>query len=175
MSKTDSILTSCREKYMHAALELAREAAAGGEIPVGCVIVGAGGEILGTGRNRRETDHDATAHAEMEAIREACRKRGDWRLENCTLYVTLEPCPMCASALVMSRLPFCVFGTRDPQKGCFGSVYDFAHDPLFQSVTEWDSGTMEKACREQLQAFFRRRRSSGKNTAEPVRTDAPDA
>ena len=160
--------------FMRLALELAEEAGRQGDVPVGAVLV-RDGQVIASACNRRERDHDPLGHAEMLILREISTTLDRWNLQGCTLYVTLEPCPMCASALVMSRLPFCVFGTRDPQKGCFGSVYDFAHDPLFQSVTEWDSGTMEKACREQLQAFFRRRRSSGKNTAEPVRTDAPDA
>ena len=157
MSKTDSILTSCREKYMHAALELAREAAAGGEIPVGCVIVGAGGEILGTGRNRRETDLDATAHAEIEAIREACRKRGDWRLENCTLYVTLEPCPMCAGAIINARVSSVVYGAREEHSGSCGSVIDlFSENYGFRPKVY--GGVLKEECAAVLRAFFDRLR-----------------
>ena len=103
MSSTESMLTSEMEENMDRALALARQAAAAGEIPVGCVVVGPGGEILGEGRNRREADGDATAHAEMEAIRSACAALGSWRLTDCSMYVTLEPCPMCAGAVINAR------------------------------------------------------------------------
>ena len=111
-----------REDYMRAALALAREAAADGEVPVGCVIVDAGGRIIGRGRNRRERTHRADAHAEMEAIAEACRARGTWRLDGCTLYVTLEPCPMCAGAIINARVPVVVYGAKEPNFGSCGSV-----------------------------------------------------
>ena len=157
MSKTESILTSCREKYMRAALELAREAAAEGEIPVGCVIVGTDGEIVGSGRNRRETNHDATAHAEMEAIREACRKRGDWRLENCTLYVTLEPCPMCAGAIINARVSSVVYGAREERSGSCGSVIDlFSENYGFRPKVY--GGVLKEECAAVLREFFYRLR-----------------
>ena len=122
------------EKYMRMALELAREAAAEGEVPVGCVIADASGEIVGRGRNRREARADATAHAEIEAIREAGEKLGSWRLEGCTLYVTLEPCPMCAGAIINARVPMVVFGAADELSGSCGSVIDlfferYGHHP----------------------------------------------
>ena len=101
-----------REEYMSAALTLAREAFDEGEIPVGCVITDAQGNIIGRGRNKREESHDATHHAEMEAIREACRTVGDWRLTGCTIYVTLEPCPMCAGGIINSRIPTVVSARR---------------------------------------------------------------
>ena len=98
-----------REGYMSLALALAREAAANGEVPVGCVIAGSDGRVIGRGRNRREERGDATAHAEVEAIREACAAVGDWRLSGCTMYVTLEPCPMCAGAIINARIPTLVY------------------------------------------------------------------
>ena len=118
------------DDYMHEALALAREAAAAGEVPVGCVIAGPDGRVIGYGRNRREESGDATAHAEIEAIREACAALGDWRLEDCTLYVTLEPCPMCAGAILNARVPRVVFGARDPSVGCCGSVIDLFYEKL---------------------------------------------
>ena len=118
------------DDYMHEALALAREAAAAGEVPVGCVIAGPDGRVIGYGRNRREESGDATAHAEIEAIREACAALGDWRLEDCTLYVTLEPCPMCAGAILNARAPRVVFGARDPSVGCCGSVIDLFYEKL---------------------------------------------
>ena len=102
---------------MAAALALAREAAAAGEIPVGCVITDGAGNVIGRGRNRREEGADATAHAEIEAIREACRALGTWRLDGCTLYVTLEPCPMCAGAILNARIPTVVYGAREAKSG----------------------------------------------------------
>jgi tRNA(adenine34) deaminase len=110
-----------REFYMRRALELAREAAIDGEVPVGCVITDEEGRIIGRGRNRREKSGSALGHAELEAILEACRARGDWRLSGCTLYVTLEPCPMCAGAIINARIPSVVFGARDAAMGACGS------------------------------------------------------
>ena len=112
------------EAYMNEALALAREASAAGEVPVGCVIVGPQGNVIGRGRNRREENSDATAHAEIEAIREACQSLGDWRLEGCRLYVTLEPCPMCAGAIINARVPAVFYGAREAQSGACGSVID---------------------------------------------------
>ena len=122
------------EAYMRMALELAREAADAGEVPVGCVIADADGKVIGRGRNRREENADATAHAEIEAIREAGETLGSWRLDGCTLYVTLEPCPMCAGAIINARVPMLVFGAADAVSGSCGSVIDlfferYGHQP----------------------------------------------
>ena len=120
-------------ELMGAAMELAKEAAAAGEVPVGCVIA-RNGQIVGRGRNRREEGKNALAHAEIEAINDACRNLGGWRLWDCTLYVTLEPCPMCAGAIVNARIPTVVFGASDDKCGACGSVcdlfsMDFNHHP----------------------------------------------
>ena len=121
------------ETYMRMALELAAEAEGDGDVPVGCVIV-KDGQVIGRGRNRREERGDATAHAEVEAIRDACARTGSWRLTGCTLYVTLEPCPMCAGAIINSRIRTLRYGTRDDKAGCCGSVLNlfeerFNHHP----------------------------------------------
>ena len=145
------------ESYMREALSLAREAAGAGEVPVGCVIADREGRIIGRGRNRREESGDATAHAEIEAIRAACAAVGDWRLEGCTLYVTLEPCPMCAGAIVNSRVPTLVFGARDANMGAVGSVIDlfferFGHRPaVYAGVLREESAAL-------LRDFFREKR-----------------
>ena len=110
------------EEYMALALGLAREAAAEGEVPVGCVIAGPDGSVIGSGRNRREKGSDATAHAEMEAIRSACAALGSWRLTDCSMYVTLEPCPMCAGAVINARVSRLYYGAKEPNSGCCGSV-----------------------------------------------------
>ena len=110
------------EFYMRQALALAEEAARAGEVPVGCVIV-RDGELVGQGRNRREADGDATAHAEVEAIRDACARLGGWRLHGCTLYVTLEPCPMCAGAIINARVEEVRYGVKDPKAGCCGATW----------------------------------------------------
>ena len=145
------------EHYMREALALAREAAEAGEVPVGCVIAGPDGTIIGRGRNRRQELGDATAHAEIEAIREACAARGDWRLDGCTLFVTLEPCPMCTGAIINSRIPCLVFGAREPVSGSCGSVIDlfmerYGHHP---SVF---AGVLREDCAALLRDFFRDRR-----------------
>ena len=110
------------EDYMRLALELAREAAAAGEVPVGCVIAGPDGEVIGRGRNMRREKRSALSHAETEAIEQACRARGDWRLDGCTLFVTLEPCPMCAGAIITSRISTVVYGAREELSGSCASV-----------------------------------------------------
>lgn len=140
------------EYYMSQALVLAREAAAVGDVPVGCVIV-RDGEIVGRGRNRREERGDATAHAEVEAIRDACARLGSWRLHRCALYVTLEPCPMCAGAIVNARVDEVRYGVRDEKAGCCGSVLNlfeerFNHHPRIYR------GPLERECQEVLQKFF---------------------
>ena len=140
------------EQFMDAALELARQAAADGEVPVGCVIVRRG-EIVGRGRNRRETDKTALGHAEIEAISDACRNLGGWRLWDCTLYVTLEPCPMCAGAIVNARIPRVVYGASDAKNGACGSVCDlFSMD--FNHHPTGEKGIREEECAALLSEFF---------------------
>ncbi len=145
------------EKEMHAALVLAREAAELGEVPVGCVVSDAEGIIIGRGRNRREEAGDATAHAELEAIREACQALGDWRLSGCTLTVTLEPCPMCAGAIINARIPTVVYGAKEPVSGSCGSVIDlfferYGHTPKVYG------GVLEQDCAGLLKEFFSNKR-----------------
>lgn len=142
---------------MAAALELAREAFDAGEVPVGCVIADSEGRIIGRGRNRREERGDATAHAEVEAIRQACAAVGDWRLDTCTIYVTLEPCPMCAGAIINARIGTVVFGARERLSGSCGSVIDlfsesYGHRPAVYA------GVLDDACAALLQEFFRGKR-----------------
>ena len=139
-------------RFMEAALELAKEAAAGGEVPVGCVIV-RDGQIVGRGRNRRETDKTALGHAELAAIAEACEKLGGWRLWDCTLYVTLEPCPMCAGAIVNARIPRVVYGASDTKSGACGSVCDL-FSMAFNHHPEVEKGVMEAECAALLSDFF---------------------
>ena len=146
-----------REEYMSLALALAREAAQAGEVPVGCLITDGEGHIIGRGRNRREESGDATAHAEVEAIRQACAALGNWRLENCVLYVTLEPCPMCTGAIINSRIPTVVFGARESLSGSCGSVIDlfsenYGHHPAVFG------GVLAEECAALLRDFFRGKR-----------------
>ena len=143
--------------YMRMALEEAQKAAAEHEIPVGAVVV-KDGEVIARAHNRRENDHDPTAHAELIALREAARLLGDWRLRGCTLYVTLEPCPMCAGAMVMSQLSQCVYGAADEKQGCCGSVYDLPGDPALAGQTKWQSGVLAEECGEMMRTFFAGRR-----------------
>lgn len=145
------------EAYMREALALAREACEAGEVPVGCVIADAGGNIVGRGRNRRQELGDATAHAEIEAIRAACAARGDWRLEGCTLFVTLEPCPMCTGAIINSRVPCLVFGAREPVSGSCGSVIDLFMERYGHHPTVY-AGVLRDDCAALLRDFFKEKR-----------------
>ena len=142
------------EYYMGAALELARMAYAENDIPVGAVIISPEGEVIGRGRNRRRIEHDPTAHAEIVAIREAAGTLGRWNLSGCTLYVTLEPCPMCAGAILQSRISRLVYGCADPKAGCCGTLFDLTSDKRFPHRVEVVSGVMETECRNILQDFF---------------------
>ena len=144
------------EAYMSQALELAREAAAGGDVPVGCVIV-RDGEVIGRGRNRREEAGDATAHAEVEAIRDACARLGSWRLHRCVLYVTLEPCPMCAGAIVNARVEEVRYGVKDEKAGCCGSVLNLFEE-RFNHRPRIYQGPLERECEAVLQEFFQKLR-----------------
>ena len=137
---------------MELALELARQSAAEDEVPVGCVIT-LGDRVVGRGRNRRERGKNALLHAELEAIDEACRTLGGWRLWQCTLCVTLEPCPMCAGAIINARIPRVVYGAKDPKNGCGGSVINLFEMP-FNHRPEVVSGVMEPECAQLLTDFF---------------------
>lgn len=141
------------ETFMLLALEEARLALAEGETPVGCVIV-RDGRIIARGHNRRHNDHDPTAHAEILAIRRAASVLGNWRLSGCTLYVTLEPCPMCAGAILMARLSRLVFGASDPAQGCAGSVYRIPEDPAFSHFCPVDGGVLQEECAALISDFF---------------------
>ena len=145
------------EGYMRQALDLAREAAARGEVPVGCVIV-QGDRVVGRGRNRREEKQHTHSHAEMEAIRQANEALGSWRLDECTLYVTLEPCPMCAGAILNARIPRVYYGARDREMGACGGVLNlFMED--FPQRPALVGGILEEECRGVLSDFFRRLRT----------------
>lgn len=144
------------QDYMRRALELARQAREQGDVPVGCVIV-RDGEIIGEGRNRREEHGDATAHAEMEAIRDACQRTGSWRLHGCTMYVTLEPCPMCAGGIINARVDEVRYGAREEKMGCCGSVLNLFEE-RFNHKPRLYKGPLAEECEEVLQDFFRQLR-----------------
>ena len=145
------------EEYMYRALELAKQCVADGDVPVGCVIVSPDGRIVGEGRNRREADGLATAHAEVEAINMACKTLGSWRLAGCTLYVTLEPCPMCAGAIINARIDEVRYGAKEEKSGCCGSILNlfeerFNHHPRIYG------GLLQDECQDVLMAFFQKLR-----------------
>ena len=144
------------------AMKEAEKAFAEGEIPVGAALYH-GNTLLWADHNRREAQKDPTARAEMLCLRNGAAKLGDWRLKDCTLYVTLEPCPMCSGALLMSRLGRCVFGAADPEAGCCGSIYDLPADPLLHGHTVWEQSDSGEECRELLNRFFSERRPEGGN------------
>lgn len=145
------------EYWMRRAIAEAHKAEALGEVPIGAVIV-RNNEIIGRGYNLRETTLDSTAHAEMVAIREASEVIGAWRLLDCSLYVTLEPCPMCAGAIVQSRVPRVIFGTADPKAGCAGTLMNLLQEPRFNHRTEVICDVLQSECSSMLTQFFRRLR-----------------
>lgn len=153
------------EKYMRAALLEAKKAYALWEVPIGCVIVREG-RIIARGYNRRNTDKNALSHAEISAIRKASKKTGDWRLEDCTLYVTLEPCQMCAGAIVQARMKRVVMGAMNPKAGCGGSILNLLQMKEFNHQTEVTRGVLGEECGEMLTAFFRELRENEKLKTE---------
>jgi len=145
------------ERMMTLALEDARDAAEAGDVPVGAVVA-RGEQVLGRAGNARERDQDPTAHAEILALRQAARAVGSWHLEGCTIYVTLEPCAMCAGALVLARIDRLVYGAADPKAGFCGSLGNLVQDPRLNHAVEITAGVLEGECAELLRSFFRERR-----------------
>ena len=150
-----------QEKYMKEAIRQARKAYALGEVPIGCVIVYEG-KIIGRGYNRRNTDKNTLAHAEITAINKASKKMGDWRLEGCTLYVTLEPCQMCSGAIVQARIDEVVMGSMNPKAGCGGYILNILEMPEFNHQVKVTRGVLEKECSRMLTDFFKELRVSNK-------------
>ena len=157
------------ETYMEMALEEARLAAAEGEVPIGAVVV-CDGTVVGRAHNRRENDADPSAHAEFSALLQAARTLGRWRLTGCTVYVTLEPCLMCAGLMVNGRIDRCVYGAADPKGGALGPLYDVSHDSRLNHEFEVTAGVLEQACADELRAFFRARRAARKAERQADRT-----
>ena len=142
------------EAFMREAMRQAQKAAALGDVPIGCVIVFRG-KIIARGYNRRNADKSVLSNAEIISIKKACKKIGDWRLEDCTMYVTLEPCPMYAGAIVQARIPRVVIGSRNPKAGCAGSVLDLFHEKGFNHQVELEDGVLQEDCTDMLEEFFR--------------------
>ena len=157
------------EKYMKAALKQAQKAYAIDEVPIGCVIV-QNGHIIARGYNRRNIDKNTLAHAELSAIRKASKKTGDWRLEDCTMYVTLEPCQMCAGAIVQSRMKRVVIASMNAKAGCAGSVLNLLQMQQFNHQVEITQGVLEEECSRMLSSFFRELRERKKHAAQPAET-----
>lgn len=161
MMEPGEISLQLHDHWMRLALDLAQQAFEEGEVPVGAVIV-CQGQVIGTGYNQREQLRDPTAHAEMIAITQAAESLGSWRLLDCALYCTLEPCPMCAGAIVQARLPLVVYGTTDPKAGACDSLYTITNDPRLNHRATVLNGVLMADCREILQAFFAHQRALGK-------------
>ena len=149
------------EKYMKQAIKLAKKAWKIEEVPIGCVIVHEG-KVIGRGYNRRTTDKNPLAHAELIAIKKASKKMGDWRLEDCTLYVTLEPCQMCSGAIVQARVKRVVVGCMNPKAGCAGSILNLLQVDRFNHQVELETGILEEECSEMMKSFFRELREKRK-------------
>ena len=158
-------IQSVHEKYMKEALKQAKKALALGEVPIGCVIVHEG-KIIGRGYNRRNTDKNTLAHAEITAIKKASKYIGDWRLEECTIYITLEPCQMCAGAIIQARIPEVVMGCMNPKAGCGGSVLNILEMPEFNHQAAVTRGILEQECSELLKVFFTGLRARNKKEKE---------
>jgi tRNA(adenine34) deaminase len=162
-------------RFMREAIAEAEAAAAAGDVPVGCVVVDASGAIIGRGRNRREVDQDPTAHAEVDALRRAAAALGHWRLEGATVFVTLEPCPMCAGALVNARVARLVYGCADPKAGAVDTLFTIGRDPRLNHRFEVAGGVLGEACAGLLKAFFAGLRQRGKGATPPGPDPAPAA
>lgn len=160
-----AVIKSVEEKYMKEALKQAKKAYSLGEVPIGCVIVHEG-KIIGRGYNRRNTDKNTLAHAEITAINKASKVIGDWRLEECTLYVTLEPCQMCAGAIVQARIPEVVMGCMNPKAGCAGSILNILEMPQFNHQVKVTRGILEAECSQMLKTFFEELRIRNKQEKE---------
>lgn len=158
-------ITSLQEKFMKEALKQAKKALALGEVPIGCVIVHRG-QIIARGYNRRNTDKNTLCHAEITAIRRASKIIGDWRLEECTLYVTLEPCQMCAGAIIQARIPEVVMGCMNPKAGCGGSILNLLEMPQFNHQATVTRGVLEQECSQILKVFFSQLRIRNKAEKE---------
>ncbi len=154
-------MLSTDEKYMKEAIRQAKKAYAIGEVPIGCVIVH-DGKIIGRGYNRRTIDKNVLAHAEIQAIRKACKKMNDWRLEECTMYVTLEPCQMCSGAIIQSRMTRVVVGCMNPKAGCAGSILNLLQVPEFNHQAELTTGVLEEECSQMMKSFFKELREAKK-------------
>lgn len=162
-----AVIKSVTEKYMREALKQAKKAYALGEVPIGCVIVYQD-KIIGRGYNRRKTDKNTLSHAEITAIRKASKYMGDWRLEECTLYVTLEPCQMCAGAIVQARIPEVVMGCMNPKAGCAGSILNILDMPEFNHQVKITSGVLQEECSNMLKTFFSELRVRNKAEKEAL-------
>ncbi|SDB35567.1 tRNA(adenine34) deaminase [Eubacterium oxidoreducens] len=156
-----------KEKYMREAIRQAKKAAALDEVPIGCVIV-QNEKIIARGYNRRNTDKNVLAHAEISAIKKACKKTGDWRLEDCEMYITLEPCQMCAGAIVQSRMKKVYIATNNPKAGCAGSVINILQMQQFNHQVEIEEGLLKEECSTMLSEFFRDLRKRKKNKVKEL-------
>lgn len=155
------------EKFMKEAIRQAKKAEAIGDVPIGCVIV-SDGRIIARGYNKRNKNKTVLAHAELLAMSKACRKARDWRLEDCTMYITLEPCQMCAGAIVQARIPRVVIGSMNPKAGCGGSILNLLQMKEFNHQVEVTRGVLEEECSEMLSAFFRKLRQKKKEKKAEV-------
>lgn len=162
------------ERFMRLALEEARRAAAEGEVPIGAVVV-LDGAVISSAHNRRELDHDPSAHAEFRAMTEAAQKLGRWRLSGCTVYVTLEPCLMCAGLMVNARIDRCVYGAPDPKGGALGTLFDVSHDRRLNHEFAVTSGVMADESAEILKEFFQARRAARKAARRSGTSGSPDS
>lgn len=165
MEKRSNLTTEEKESFMHEAIKEAKKAQAMAEVPIGAVVV-LDGKIIGRGHNLREQTQDATMHAEMIAIREACEEIGSWRLERSQLFVTLEPCPMCSGAMMLSRIEEIYFGAYDPKGGAAGSLLSLATDQRFNHWSYVEAGILQTECSELLSTFFKELRQKKKLQAK---------